>query len=213
MSTKPTHTVRPMRSDMIKKGFERAPHRALLRATGVIQSEDDWNKPFIALQLLHRHHSRPRAPARFGEVVGRRCGRRAACRSCLTPSVSMTASLWATCGMKYCLAEPRADRRLVESMVKAHWFDGLICIPNCDKIVPGMLMASMRAEHPDDLHQRRADGSGCHTGTESDRSDSASSREWARIVLARLMPPDWLSWRSSPARRAARAQACSPPIR
>ena len=38
-----------MRSDMIKKGFERAPHRSLLRATGVIQSEDDWNKPFIAI--------------------------------------------------------------------------------------------------------------------------------------------------------------------
>src|SRR5262245_16585717 len=38
-----------MRSDMIKKGFERAPHRSLLRATGVIQSEDDWHKPFIAI--------------------------------------------------------------------------------------------------------------------------------------------------------------------
>jgi dihydroxy-acid dehydratase len=38
-----------MRSDLIKKGFERAPHRSLLRATGVIQSEDDFNKPFIAI--------------------------------------------------------------------------------------------------------------------------------------------------------------------
>ena len=58
--------IRTMRSDMIKKGFERAPHRSLLRATGVIQSEDDWNKPFIAIcQLVHRHHPRPRAPERL----------------------------------------------------------------------------------------------------------------------------------------------------
>ena len=40
---------RAMRSDMVKRGFERAPHRSLLRATGVIQSEDDFNKPFIAI--------------------------------------------------------------------------------------------------------------------------------------------------------------------
>ena len=38
-----------MRSDIIKKGFERAPHRSLLRATGFIESEDDWDKPFIAI--------------------------------------------------------------------------------------------------------------------------------------------------------------------
>ena len=87
-----------MRSDMIKKGFERAPHRSLLRATGVIESEDDWNKPFIAIgnsytDIIpgHAHLNE------VGEVV--RAGgarRRAACRSCSTPSAWTTASRWAT---------------------------------------------------------------------------------------------------------------------
>ena len=63
-------------------------------------------------------------------------------------------------GMKYCLPCRELIADSVETMVAAHCFDGMVCIPNCDKIVPGMLMAAMRAEHPDDLRQRRADGGG-----------------------------------------------------
>ena len=89
--------IRTMRSDMIKKGFERAPHRSLLRATGVIQSEDDWNKPFIAIANSYIDIIPGHAHLNvFGEVVARRCGPRAACRSCSTPSASTTASRWAT---------------------------------------------------------------------------------------------------------------------
>jgi dihydroxy-acid dehydratase len=88
-----------MRSDMVKKGFERAPHRSLLRATGVIQSEDDWNKPFIAIansytDIIPGHvHLKE-----FGEVVRAAYARRAVCPSCSTPSASTTASRWGTSG-------------------------------------------------------------------------------------------------------------------
>ncbi len=81
MSEKQTTAQRTMRSDMIKKGFERAPHRSLLRATGVIRAKTDFNKPFIAIANSytdiipgHAHLNE------FGEVVraGRaRGGRRA----------------------------------------------------------------------------------------------------------------------------------------
>ena len=86
-----------MRSDMIKKGFERAPHRSLLRATGVIRTDADWEKPFIAIansytDIIPGHvHLKE-----FGEVVRQAVGTRAACRSCSTRLAWTTASRWAT---------------------------------------------------------------------------------------------------------------------
>jgi dihydroxy-acid dehydratase len=138
-----------MRSDMVKKGFERAPHRSLLRATGVIQSEDDWNKPFIAIansytDIIPGHvHLKE-----FGEVV------RAAVRAAGgVPFMFNTIGVddgiaMGHVGMKYSLASRELIADAVETMVAAHWFDGMICIPNCDKIVPGMLMATMRLNVP-----------------------------------------------------------------
>ncbi len=84
-----------MRSDRIKKGFERAPHRSLLKATGV--TDADMGKPFIAVvnsyvDIIPGHvHLQD-----FGQVVKEASARRAACRSNSTPSASMTASRWAT---------------------------------------------------------------------------------------------------------------------
>jgi dihydroxy-acid dehydratase len=138
-----------MRSDMVKKGFERAPHRSLLRATGVIQSEDDWNKPFIAIansytDIIPGHvHLKE-----FGEVV------RAAIRAAGgVPFMFNTIGVddgiaMGHIGMKYSLASRELIADAVETMIAAHWFDGMICIPNCDKIVPGMLMATMRLNVP-----------------------------------------------------------------
>ncbi len=138
-----------MRSDMVKKGFERAPHRSLLRATGVIQSEDDWNKPFIAIansytDIIPGHvHLKE-----FGEVV------RAAVRAAGgVPFMFNTIGVddgiaMGHIGMKYSLASRELIADAVETMIAAHWFDGMICIPNCDKIVPGMLMATMRLNVP-----------------------------------------------------------------
>ncbi len=138
-----------MRSDMVKKGFERAPHRALLRATGVIRSDADFEKPFIAIansytDIIPGHvHLQE-----FGEIV-----RQAVWDAGGVPFMFHTIGVddgiaMGHIGMKYSLASRELIADAVETVVAAHWFDGMICIPNCDKIVPGMLMATMRLNIP-----------------------------------------------------------------
>ncbi len=138
-----------MRSDIIKKGFERAPHRSLLRATGVIQSEDDWQKPFIAIansytDIIPGHvHLQ-----KFGEVV-RQAIREAGGVPFMFHTIGVDDGIaMGHFGMKYSLPSRELIADSVETMLSAHPMDGLICITNCDKIIPGMLMASMRLNIP-----------------------------------------------------------------
>ncbi len=140
---------RPMRSDMVKRGFERAPHRSLLRATGVIQNDDDWNKPFIAIansytDIIPGHvHLQG-----FGEIV-RQAVRAAGGVPFMFHTIGVDDGIaMGHVGMRYSLPSREIIADSVETMVSAHWFDGLICITNCDKIVPGMLMATMRLNVP-----------------------------------------------------------------
>jgi dihydroxy-acid dehydratase len=136
-----------MRSDMIKKGFERAPHRSLLKATGV--ADEDMGKPFIAIANSyvdiipgHVHLNQ------FGEVV-RQAVREAGGVPFMFNTIGVDDGIaMGHIGMKYSLPSRELIADSVETMVKAHWFDGLICIPNCDKIVPGMLMAAVRCNIP-----------------------------------------------------------------
>ena len=136
-------------SDTIKKGAIRAPHRSLLRATGVIQSEDDWGKPFIAIansfvQIIPGHAHL--------DVVGRKV--REAVRAAggvpfefncigVDDGIAMGHG-----GMKYSLPSRELIADCLETMLKAHCFDGVVCIPNCDKIVPGMMMGAARVNIP-----------------------------------------------------------------
>jgi dihydroxy-acid dehydratase len=136
-------------SDTIKKGALRAPHRSLLRATGVIQSEDDWDKPFIAIansfvQIIPGHAHL--------DVVGRKV--REAVRAAgglpfefntigVDDGIAMGHG-----GMKYSLASRELIADCMETMLRAHCFDGVVCIPNCDKIVPGMMMGAARVNIP-----------------------------------------------------------------
>jgi dihydroxy-acid dehydratase len=136
-----------MRSDMIKKGFERAPHRALLKATGV--TDADMDKPFIAIansyvDIIPGHvHLKE-----FGEVV-REAVREAGGVPFMFNTIGVDDGIaMGHMGMKYSLPSRELIADSVETMVAAHWFDGMICIPNCDKIVPGMLMAAMRLNIP-----------------------------------------------------------------
>ncbi len=137
-----------MRSDQIKMGFERAPHRGLLRATGVV-GENDFHKPFIAVCNSYVDvvpgHVHLQA---FGKLV------KAAIRAAggvpfefntigVDDGIAM-----GHIGMKYSLPSRELIADCVETMVEAHRFDGMVCIPNCDKIVPGMLMAAMRINIP-----------------------------------------------------------------
>src|ERR1035437_1429734 len=138
-----------MRSDIIKKGFERAPHRSLLRATGSIESEADWDKPFIAICNSYTDcipgHAHLNEVGMLVKRLVREAGR--------VPVIVNTNGVadgvgMGHGGMKYSLPSRELIADCVETMVRAHCFDGMICIPNCDKIVPGMLMASMRLNIP-----------------------------------------------------------------
>ena len=136
-------------SDTIKKGLIRAPHRSLLRATGVIQNESDFSKPFIAVcnsfvQIIPGHAHL--------DVVGRKV-RQAVRDAGGIPFEFNTIGVddgiaMGHVGMKYSLASRELIADCVETMLRAHCFDGVVCIPNCDKIVPGMMMAAARCNIP-----------------------------------------------------------------
>ena len=136
-----------MRSDMIKLGDARAPHRSLLRATGV--GEDDFARPFIAIcnsytDIIpgHVHLNR------VGEFV-KQCVREAGGVPFVFNTIGVDDGIaMGHTGMKFSLPSRELIADCVETMVDAHCFDGMICIPNCDKIVPGMLMAAVRCNIP-----------------------------------------------------------------
>ncbi|WP_457623998.1 dihydroxy-acid dehydratase [Persephonella sp.] len=136
-----------MRSDIVKKGFERAPHRSLLRACGL--TDEDFNKPFIGvansyIDIIPGHvHLREFAqivkdaireaggvPFEFN-VIG------------VDDGIAMGHS-----GMHYSLPSRELIADAIETVVEAHKLDALVCIPNCDKIVPGMMMAAARLNIP-----------------------------------------------------------------
>jgi dihydroxy-acid dehydratase len=138
-----------MRSDIIKKGFERAPHRSLLRATGSIESEADWDKPFIA--ICNSYTDCIPGHAHLNEVgaLVKRLVREAGGVPFIFNTIGVDDGIaMGHSGMLYSLPSRELIADCVETMLKAHCFDGMICIPNCDKIVPGMLMAAMRVNIP-----------------------------------------------------------------
>jgi len=136
-----------MRSDTIKKGFQRAPHRGLLRACGL--SDADIDKPFIGIansfcEIVPGHVHLQKVGRVVKEAV-RVAGGTAF--EFNTIAVCDGIAMGHT-GMKYSLASREIIADSVETMVRAHCFDGLICIPNCDKVTPGMLMAAVRLNIP-----------------------------------------------------------------
>lgn len=138
-----------MRSDTIKKGFERAPHRSLLRATGSIESEADWNKPFIAIANSYTDCIPGHAHLNEVGMLVKRLVRAAGGVPFIFNTIGVDDGIaMGHSGMLYSLPSRELIADAVETMINAHRFDGMICIPNCDKIVPGMLMAAMRCNIP-----------------------------------------------------------------
>ena len=136
-----------MRSDKIKQGFERAPHRSLLRATGL--SAEAIAKPLIAIcnsytDIIPGHvHLR-----KVADLI-----KKAIIKAGGTPIEFDTIGIcdgiaMGHTGMKYSLPSRELIADCVETMVNAHQFDGMICIPNCDKIIPGMIMGALRCNIP-----------------------------------------------------------------
>jgi dihydroxy-acid dehydratase len=136
-----------MRSDLVKKGFERAPHRSLLRACGV--KNEDFGKPFIGIcnsfvEIIPGHvHLQ-----KFGRLVRTEIQRMGGNAFEFNTIGICDGIAMGHDGMKYSLPSRELIADSVETMVMAHGFDGLVCIPNCDKIVPGMLMGALRLNIP-----------------------------------------------------------------
>lgn len=136
-----------MKSDTIKKGVERAPQRSLLKAMGYTDTQ--IKKPFIGVVNS------------FNEVIPGHIHLQNIARSVkdgvlMAGGMPMEFNVIGVCdglamgheGMKYSLSSREVIADSIECMAKAHGFDGLVFIPNCDKIVPAMLMAAMRLNIP-----------------------------------------------------------------
>ena len=136
-----------MRSDTIKKGFERAPHRSLLRAVGL--KDEDFAKPFIGIA----NSSVDIIP---GHIHLREYGRIAADEIRKAGGVPFEFNTIGVDdgiamghpGMLYSLPSRELIADSIETMMNAHCLDALLCMPNCDKIVPGMLMGALRVDVP-----------------------------------------------------------------
>ena len=136
-----------MRSDMMKKGFERAPHRSLFKAMGY--TDDELQRPIIGVanaanELIPGHIHLDR----IAEAV--KAGIRMAGGTPMEfPTIGVCDGIaMGHKGMKYSLGSRELIADSVELMATAYPFDGLVLIPNCDKIVPGMIMAAARLDIP-----------------------------------------------------------------
>ncbi|NTW05380.1 MAG: dihydroxy-acid dehydratase [Peptococcaceae bacterium] len=136
-----------MRSDSIKKGIEKAPHRSLLRALGYIDQE--LERPMIGVvnsfnEIVpgHIHLNEITAAVKAGvRIAGGTPVEFPAIAVC--DGIAMNHS-----GMKYSLASRELIADSIEVMAEAHQFDGLVMVASCDKVVPGMLMAAARVNIP-----------------------------------------------------------------
>ena len=139
--------MKKMVSDQVKAGNERAPHRSLLFATGMKRA--DMKKPFIGICNSYESFVPGHCHLnKVGEWI----------KKCVIEAggVPMEFNTIAVCdgiamahqGMKYSLPSRELIADSVETVARAHCFDALICVPNCDKIVPGMLLGALRVNIP-----------------------------------------------------------------
>ncbi len=125
-----------MRSDRIKQGFERAPHRSLLKAVGL--RDEDFSKPFIAIvnsyvDIIPGHAHLQKFGALVKQAVRAAGGVPFEFNTIgVDDGIAMGHE-----GMRFSLPSRELIADSVETMISAHAFDGMVCIPNCDKIVPG----------------------------------------------------------------------------
>ncbi len=136
-----------MLSDQIKKGVERAPNRSLLFALGL--TEEEINRPLVG--IVSSHNEIVPGHMNIDKVVEAvKAGVRAAGGTpIMFPAIAVCDGIaMGHVGMKYSLVTRDLIADSTEAMVMAHQFDGLVMVPNCDKNVPGLLMAAARLNIP-----------------------------------------------------------------
>lgn len=136
-----------MRSDVIKKGYQRAPHRSLLRATGL--KDEDFSKPFIGvansyIDIIPGHFYLNKYAEIIKDEIRKAGGVPFEFNTIgVDDGIAMGHN-----GMLYSLPSRELIADCIETVMNAHSLDAMICIPNCDKIVPGMLMGALRVNVP-----------------------------------------------------------------
>ena len=136
-----------MRSDMVKKGYDRAPHRSLFRATGL--KDEDFEKPFIGvansfIEIIPGHFFLNHYSQIIKEEI-RACG----CVPFEFNTIGVDDGIaMGHEGMLYSLPSRELIANSIETVMNAHMLDAMICMPNCDKIVPGMIMGALRVNVP-----------------------------------------------------------------
>ncbi len=136
-----------MRSDQVKKGYDRAPHRSLFRAVGV--KEEDFDKPFIAVansfvEIIPGHFFLNK----YGEIIKDEI-RKNGCFPFEFNTIGVDDGIaMGHDGMLYSLPSRELIANSIETMMEAHKLDAMICMPNCDKIIPGMIMGALRVNVP-----------------------------------------------------------------
>ncbi len=136
-----------MRSDEIKQGFSRAPHRSLLRATGV--KDEDFEKPFIGvansfIEIIPGHFFLNKVAEIIKEEI-----RANGCVPFEFNTIGVDDGIaMGHDGMLYSLPSREIIANSIETVMNAHKLDAMIAIPNCDKIVPGMIMGALRVDVP-----------------------------------------------------------------
>jgi len=136
-----------MRSDEIKEGFSRAPHRSLLRATGV--KDEDFGKPFIGvansfIEIIPGHFFLNKVSEIIKDEI-----RANGCVPFEFNTIGVDDGIaMGHDGMLYSLPSREIIANSIETVMNAHKLDAMIAIPNCDKIVPGMIMGALRVDVP-----------------------------------------------------------------
>ncbi len=137
----------PLRSEQATKGPERAPNRSLFYAAGF--TEEELSRPIIGVVSAHSdivpgHVNLDKVADAVKMGVAMAGG-----TPVLFPAIGICDGIaMGHAGMKYSLASRELIADSIESMAMAHCFDGLVLVPNCDKIVPGMIMAALRLNIP-----------------------------------------------------------------
>ena len=136
-----------MRSDEVKKGFDRAPHRSLFRATGL--KDEDFGKPFIGvansfIEIIPGHFFLDKVSAIVKEEI-----RAMGCVPFEFNTIGVDDGIaMGHDGMLFSLPSREIIANSIETVMNAHKLDAMLAIPNCDKIVPGMIMGALRVNVP-----------------------------------------------------------------
>jgi dihydroxy-acid dehydratase len=136
-----------MRSDQVKKGYDRAPHRSLLRATGL--KDGDFDKPFIGvansfIEIIPGHFFLNR----YAQIIKDEI-KKQGCIPFEFNTIGVDDGIaMGHDGMLYSLPSREIIANSIETVMNAHKLDAMICLPNCDKITPGMIMGALRVNVP-----------------------------------------------------------------